>query len=196
MDLRPTVKTAPQAEPFTIAEVRGWAKVDQALDDARLVQMIRRAREAGEIHTGRSWFTQTLVLKLDAWPAAGLELELARPPVQSISSVKYYDVDGVQQTLSAALWFARTGEDDGAVVLKPGNVWPDLDPGRPNAIEVEYVAGFGDAVDAVPGPYIEGTSLLIVHLYENRSQEQSGTNMVPLVYGLDDLWAFRRLVAV
>lgn len=193
MDLRPTVKTPPTVEPFSVAEVKSWAKIDSDIDDARVARLITAARLSGEETTGRSWFTQTLLFKRDLWPA-GAELELPRPPVQSITSVKYYDVDGVERTLDAATYFARVGEDDVAVVLKPGQSWPVLEDGRPNAITVEYVAGFGNTVQLVPGFYLEGASLLIVHLYQNRAEEETGTNVVPLVFGLDDLWSFRRVV--
>lgn len=195
MDPRVYVPTSagPALEPITVDDARTWLKLSTSDDDATIARKIKAARVAGEHHTGRPWLTQTLTWNLDAWPE-GRELELPRPPLQSVTSIKYYDVDGVQRTFAASNYFEVPDLDAGIVRLKPAADWPDLEADRPAAIEIVFVAGYGDALADVPADYLAGFELLLTHLMRNRSQEETGTNIVSLVYGLEDLWAPGRIL--
>lgn len=190
------VKTAPADEPLTRDEAKLWLKVTQDLQDAEIDSLLRECREAGEKHTGRTWLTSVLTLRLPCWPDDGV-IEFPRPPLVSVASVKYYDPDGVLQTLSAASYFVTPSKDCGKLSLKGTAEWPDLeDEGRPYPIEVEFTAGAGASGAAIPGPYLSGFKLLLTHLFKNRAQEETGTNVAPRVYGLEELWAFERIVPV
>jgi uncharacterized phiE125 gp8 family phage protein len=87
MSLKPI--TAPAEEPVTLVEAKAQCKVDHSADDALLAIFIQSAREAAEHITGRAFITQTWELVLDAFPAA--EIQLSKPKIQSITSVKYLD---------------------------------------------------------------------------------------------------------
>lgn len=190
------VSAAPGAELLTLAEAKLWLKVTQDVTDDEIQDLMREAREAGEAHTGRTWLTSTLVLRLPAWPDDGA-IEIPRPPLVSVTHVKYYDVDGVLQTLDAAKYRVVASREGGRVVLKGSAEWPDLeDDARPYPIEVTLVAGYGAAAAAVPGQYVSGWRLLLTHLFQNRSEEETGTNVARRVYGLEELWAYQRIVPI
>jgi len=53
----------------------------------------------------------------DHFPSCGW-LCLPLPPLQSVASIKYYDTDGVQQTLDAAVYQVSTaGDQAGRIVF-------------------------------------------------------------------------------
>lgn len=203
IDLNPqlAVLVEPAAEPLTLEEARTFLKVDADVteDDALISRILRAARQAGERETGRSWITQTLRLTLDAWPeatdSAPPTLILPRPPLVSVSSVQYYDVDGALQTLSASSYWVVPGKWEPRLVLKPTATWPELEDSRPAPILIDFVAGFGGA-STVPGQYLAGLQLVLGHLYENRSEEVTGTVIAKLGLASDTLWSHARVIPV
>lgn len=191
----PTVTDGPEVEPLTVAEARLWLRIDNTVDDTTIARKITAARQIGEAHTGRAWITQTLAWKLPQWPADD-ELVLPKPPFQGLEKIEYYDVDGVLRTFASSNYFEVADLNEGLVTLKPAAVWPELQDGRPDPIVVTFLAGYGDEVGDIPGPYRSGFELLLTHLMRNRSQEETGTNIVPLVFGLEDCWAVDRVIPV
>lgn len=72
-------------------------------------------------------------------------IELPRPPLQSIASVKYLS-SGSQVTLSPSSYTVTT-DGFGKLYLAAGSTWPTGVDTNPGAVEVEFVAGYGDAED-------------------------------------------------
>lgn len=197
-----SVAVEPAAEPLTLAKARLFLKVDEDVteDDSLITDQIKEARQAGENETGRAWITQTLRLVLDRWPEAGdpgqeqgSTIWLPRPPLVSVTSVQYYDVDGALQTLAASKYWVVPHRHEGRLVLKSTESWPELEEDRPAAILVDFVAGFGGASN-VPGQYLSGLKLLLGHLYENRTHEVTGTIISKLGLSVDTLWNHERVI--
>src|ERR1051325_11329554 len=101
-----TLSTAPTVEPVSLDEAKGQVRVelDFHSDDALILGLIAAARRLAEVFCGRAFLTQTWDLTLDAfpsgwgprWPATlgGRDaIRLPRPPLQSVSYVKYVDTD-------------------------------------------------------------------------------------------------------
>lgn len=183
------VKTVePTTEPVTLAEVKAHCKVDVSDDDSLLTAMISAARIAAEQATGRTVITSTYRLTLDAFPDG--EIVLPFPSVQSVTSVKYYDANGAQQTLTGG---------DYVVDLDGGRVdtlaaWPATQE-RPNAVEVIYVAGWADAA-AVPAAVKQWVLMRVASMYENRADyataREAASVAIPFVDSLLDpyrVWA-------
>ena len=147
--------TAPAAEPVTEAEVTTRTGVD-SVASADMVALIKSARTWAEEYCGRAFVTQTWEKRLDAFPD---EIELARGPVQSITSIRYTDLDGVLQTLANTEYVLDDYEQNGVVYPAYGKTWPSTRD-EPNAVRVQFVAGYGNAA-AVPDP-IKSAIILIV----------------------------------
>jgi hypothetical protein len=63
-------------------------------------------------------------------------------PLQS-ATVTYYDASGVLQTLSTSVYgIDDTVSEPGCIYLKPNQVWPSVQAGRPLAVEIDYVVGW------------------------------------------------------
>lgn len=196
-----TLTTPPAAEPVEIdPDVLQQCRIDAttaALETADLDGKIQAAREACEHATGRQLINATWTLYMDTWREMGLFLDgsirLPRPPLSSVSSVKYYDPDGTQQTWPA--------DATGYVVDKPsgpeaqrGRIypapdidWPDLQD-RPNAIEVIFIAGYGAAGSNVPERLRRGILLYVGELYERREEAVVGVAVSPVLLGAERLW--------
>lgn len=167
--------TPPATEPVTLAEARLHLKVDSTDDDTLISALITAMREQAEHRTGRAFITQTLELVLDAFPA---DIELPRPPALAITSVKYYDTNGTQQTMDAALYSLDSNSEPAWLVPAYGESWPAT-YGIPNAVRVRYTAGYGAASDvpsAIKAWILSGLSTM----YNIREQVVVGGVMSPL----------------
>ena len=163
-----SVVTAPSVEPVTLAEAKAHLRVDGTDEDTVISGLIVAAREVCEPKARRAFVTQTLKMSFDEWPEDDY-FRLLRPPLASVTHVKYYDSAGVLQTMSASDYVVDVAVQPGRVYLEYGKSWPTatLRPGLP--IEITYVAGYGAAA-AVPQRYKQAICLLVGHWYENREQ--------------------------
>jgi uncharacterized phiE125 gp8 family phage protein len=138
--------TAPTEEPITLAEAKHQLGIATAITyhDDELGRLIKAARKDAEEKTHRQILTATWELNLERFPAGSGRIYLPLPPLQSVTSVKYYDTDGDQQTVAETVYKVLTGPEPGEVALKQGQVWPtDLyDEAEP--ITIRFVAGYAD----------------------------------------------------
>jgi len=164
-------------EPLTTAEAKTHLRVTAATDDTYIDTLVKAARYIAENELRRSLITQTWVRTLDEFPDA---IELHYPPIVSVTSVKYYDTAGAQQTLAASQYSLDYQSEPGWIVPAHDVVWPDtLD--AINAVEVIYTAGYGTAAD-VPQTIKAWILLQVGHLYENREATMPGISITPLPF--------------
>lgn len=180
-----TVVTGPATEPLTVAEAKTHLRVEVSGDDTYIGNLIVRAREVAQRHTQRALMQQTLEAHYDAWPTDGA-LWVPDPPLQSVTSVKYYDADGVQQTLSSTNYQVDTYSQPGRIDIKAAYSWPALQYGAMVPITVRYVAGYASA-DAVPGVIKQAMLLMIGKWYEERKDVITGTIVADLPNGASSL---------
>lgn len=134
-----TVTTAPATDVLTLAEAKAQLRISTSGDDTLITSLNTAAGNLIEKRCRRAFVTQTLTLTLPDWPGDGIELP--RPPLQSVTHVKYYTGDTLT-TLSSSTYHVETAPAPGRVTLKDGQSWPSIDT-RPDAIEIQYVAGYG-----------------------------------------------------
>lgn len=176
-----TLVTAPALEPVTLDEAK--KQVEVAFVDSQhndhLNRLIRAAREYVEERTGRAILTQTWDLFADSIPYDMLSMSLPKPPLASVTHLKYYDTSGVQQTWSSSNYIVSTNREPGRLALAYGISWPSVQA-RPDAVSVRFVAG-NTTQALVPFRLKAAMLLLIAHWFEYRSEAISGTiiNEVP-----------------
>jgi uncharacterized phiE125 gp8 family phage protein len=186
------VTTEPTVEPVLLAEAKLHLKVDHNDDDLLIDILIQAARETVEQKINRSLITQSRTMKMDYFPrnyGRGYAedwgaIMLPYGPISSVTTVKYYDEDEVQQTMSASLYWVDSSSGLPKIVVKDS--WPSSYE-MPNAVEVIYVAGYGASSSYVPKALRHAMYLIIGHLYENR--EQVGSIMYELPFGVHELIA-------
>lgn len=162
--------TAPAAPVLTTAEAKLHLRVDGSDEDALIDALVAAATTEAEHLMGRALLPQTWRLTLDEFAdeVAYGPIQLRRPPVTGITSVKYLqDSDGVLTTLAPEA-YVLAAQSDYTARLTPAfdAVWPAT-RAMPGAVQVEFTCGYANAV-AVPEPIKAWIRLRIGALYENR----------------------------
>lgn len=164
--MRHRLKTPPASEPVTLAEMRQYLGISQSADTARDGMITRR------IKTARQWLekdclrraiiTQTWQVTGSCFPAY-TTFQSPRQKIalvgtlQAVTHIKYVDNEGVQQTLSPALYTVNLA--DNYCVPAYRLLWP-LARAHENSIEIEYLCGYGDAA-AVPETIKEAIGFMV-----------------------------------
>lgn len=156
------VSTPPTDEPVSIDELKQHARITGADTDLLLESFLMTAREAAESYMNRGLMTQSVTLLLDGF-ANIIPLPFAAP-LQSVTSVKYYDENGTQQTLATTYYDTDTTSRPGRVVLKVGQSWPSTQSERRNGIvEIIYVVGW-TSPELVPERIKQGIRQYVTYL--------------------------------
>jgi hypothetical protein len=168
--------TPPAAEPVTPAQMMtqlGMGPVSDstlsAVLNSQLTNCITAARRECENYTHRAFLTQTWLLRRDSFPGHVLryewngypQIDLPKPPFQSIYSFNYVDVAGAVQSLAIDTTYGtnpqnpqygyqldRGSETQPARLLPPfAQPWP---PTRmvPSNVIVKFRAGYGGPITA------------------------------------------------
>lgn len=172
--------TAPAEEPITLAEAKTHLRVDASDEDALITSLIVAARRAAEQRTGRALVTQTWEASCDEFPGSGEGIPLQLAPVQSVTSVKYIDTAGVEQTIGAPNYTLNDRGSMGHSVLPAhGYAWPSARE-QQNAVTVRFVAGYGAAA-AVPQDIKAWLLLTIGTLYMQRESFVGNAMFAPAI---------------
>lgn len=163
------LSAGPTGEPVTLSELKGQLRIDSSDEDTLLQSLITVARRLLERYTFRSFHTQTWQMNLDDFPSSDDEwIRLPMAPIQSVTSVKYYDEGGTLQTLTpTTVYKVDTVSEPGRLYLAESQSWPSDVLDELNAITILYIAGYGAAAD-VPAELKQAILLMCGDLYLNR----------------------------
>jgi uncharacterized phiE125 gp8 family phage protein len=175
------IATAPATEPVSLDEAKLHLRVDISDDDNLITSYIVTARRRAEKIAGRAFVTQAWDYVLDAFPRSSI-LEIPKPPLQTISSIKYYDGDGTDYVFDSANYYVDGYSEPGRLVLKSSVTWPSISLREANGVIVRFIAGYGDASD-VPEEFKQAIYLLVAHFYENR-EAVSDARLLPTPDGV------------
>lgn len=183
-----TITTGPSIEPVTVDQLKDHLRISGTDEDTILGYYISAARLYCENFQGRSYITTVWKYTLDEFPDI---IYVPRPPLQSSGlSIKYYDTNGVQQTLSSSVYQVDIQSEPGRIVEAYGQTWPSIRD-MINAVELNFKAGYGDAAANVPENNKLAVKLLAGWYYENREDlETAGTKGITSVDSI--LWQDRR----
>lgn len=156
------LQTGPTKAAVTVAEAKAHLRVTDNASDDLIADYIATATEEAEQYLFRGLLTQTWKAVFDHF-ANELPLPMAAP-LQSITSVTYYDQDGTQQTLATTYYDTDTLSRPGKVVLKPDQTWPSVQSERRNGrVEVIYVVGW-TSPELVPEKIKQGIRQYVAYL--------------------------------
>lgn len=181
--------TAPATEPVTLAQVKLHLGIDISDGDDNLESFIKSAREDCEDFQNYAYITQTWELTLDKWPE--FPFKLPKPPLISVTSIKYYDFEGTETTWATTEYIVDTDSEPGRITLAYNKLIPTTILQPINGIKIRYVVGYGAASD-VPESVKQAIKLLVGDSNENReSTSDRRIEELPPVYRL--LWKNRRV---
>lgn len=166
--------TPPAVTPVSLAEAKEHLRVEHDLDDAYITSCIAAAVARIDGRNGwlrRSLINRTYQLFLPWFPVARC-IPLPLPPLNSVSSIKYQDENDVEQTFSSGSYQVVKNEDEGYIYLKTGESWPGNTFERPDAVKIEFVAGYGAAGSDVPENIRHAIKIEIGALYAERGDAE------------------------
>ena len=134
--------TPPSREPLSLARARYAVRRDsETIDDDIIQGLLTTARVYAEGFQNRAYMEQTWDLWLDEFPSVGY-IDIPLPPLQSVTSIKYYDVDDTEATFSTDYYDVDTKGYVGRVVLKYAESWPSTVLRPSNGVVIRFVAGY------------------------------------------------------
>lgn len=166
--------TPPAEEPVSVDDLKQNHGITISDDDEMLQDLIEDAREYVErsVWGGVALLTQTWDLTLPRFPCGAESLPLPRPPLQSLTHVKYFDGNNQLTTL-----YESTGTTSSLIVTTPHRAPGTLTPAvstqwpaticRPDAVQIRFVAGYASAA-ACPKLFRRAINMLVGHWYLNR----------------------------
>lgn len=172
---------------LTKDEVKARLFIDHNDDDAKVEANIASATGYMDGPNGvlnRCVGEQTWDEQFERFPTGNCVLTLALSPLKSVTSIKYYDTDGVLQTVDAANY--EVGSNGDRAIVRAFAGWPGVDSRRMFPVVVRYVAGYASA--DVPAELKDALILHIGALYETRAV----TPLALKYLGYDDLIAPHR----
>lgn len=120
------------------------------------------------IRGGRQFISKTRDLVMDSFPPSDKVLEVPLPPLQSVTSISYYDDGNSAQTYASTSYTVFTPEKGrGFIKPIPDEIWPGT-YGRRDAVTVRFVSGYGLAAANIPLCLKQAGKMLVAHWYRYR----------------------------
>lgn len=153
---RPSLMTGPTTEPVLLDQAKERVEIalsDEA-HDSHLIELIAQAREEVEHDCDMAICTQTWEIKTDLMVDG---LQLHKSPVQSITSIQYYNTNSVLTTLPTSVYSLDVANR--MIRLNNNQLWPTTET-RWDAWRIVYVCGY-TTVPAI----VQKAVLLLVENY-------------------------------
>ena len=160
-----------------LSELKSWLRIDTSDEDTEIDYMGFACQKILEDLTNTTIMQQTMTAYFDGFPPEGTPIELPRPPLISITHIKYVDEDGTMQTWSDSLWtVSALGKMPATILPIAASNYPStgdvpttagIAQSRYQKVQIEYEAGYAAAA-SVPDGLVVGHRMFVGHFYENR----------------------------
>lgn len=178
--MRWKVTTPPTVEPLTLALAKTHLRIATAITDfdTEITALIAEIRGEVEKELDLAMVEQTITLSLDNFPQSR-ELLLPQTNLMSVTSVKYTDSNGDEQTVATSVYGLSIYGSPGRIFLKANQEWPISEVAdQSDAVTIVYQAGFGAAAANVPGSVTRAMKLLLSDAFENREATVLGVSSI------------------
>jgi uncharacterized phiE125 gp8 family phage protein len=168
--------------PVSLADVKAHTRIESTADDTLLAKYLKAAWWHGEGLTNRCFVAATWELPLEHFPTMRDFVELPMPPLQSVESFTYVDLDGVTQTLVADTdYYVDADSEPGRVF--PVDYWPTDCRKRPGDVRIRYISGYpltGEDLPTTPEGIQNWLMVRVAGAYEQRENFLIGVNVVQM----------------
>jgi uncharacterized phiE125 gp8 family phage protein len=165
----PWIQTAaPAALAVSLSELKAHLRLTTTDEDALLVMYANAAINYVETKTRRMLISRTFRLELKDFPTGG-DIEIPIAPLVSVQSVQYYDTSDALITWASSNYYVDATSILGRVVLTASSTYPATEDYRPNAVQVNFTAGYGTSYSDVPEGLRFIVMMLAGHFFMNRS---------------------------
>lgn len=164
-----TQTVAPATDPISLALAKQHLHVTSEYEDTYIASLIKAAVDWGQAFTGRQFSQATWQLSVDRFPRGCTPFYVPLAPLSSVTSVKYIDTDGAEQTVATSVYDVLTGREPGEIVKAYGQSWP-TPRAEEGAVRILFVAGYS----SVPEGIIHGLLLRLKTMFDNRADVVHG----------------------
>lgn len=164
--------TAPTTEPLTYTEVKNFLRLNDDSEQAFVTSLIAVARQLVEDRTWRPLISQVWAMQFDYEELSLNIYYINKSPLLSVQSVTYFDENDTLQTLAPSQYEVDIYGSPARFRLI--NI-PEVKK-RMNTLQVNFTCGYTNAA-SVPLPIKQAMYLIIGHLYENRQDVVTGTQV-------------------
>jgi uncharacterized phiE125 gp8 family phage protein len=162
--------TAPASYPIDLTDLKLHLGITGSDNDTHLTAILAASTAYVEKELNRSLVSQTWDWFLPYFPQNNI-IELPKPPLVSVTYLKYYDENNAQQTWSSNNYVVHTPTTlKGYVEIKNTSTLPNIYP-RSDSILIRFVSGYGTQNDMVK----HAVRLVAAHWFENREAETTGS---------------------
>lgn len=169
--------TPPALEPVTLDELYERSHLSRDDEDATMSLFISAARQAAETRQRRSYIAQVWEMVFDRWPE--MPLDLPRPPLIELLSIKYRDVNNTETVLYDSITPAATNGDfiidtasqPGRIALASGVSWPGVELLPIGGLRIRYRTGYGETAENIPDTVKAAIIWYCTYASDNRSGE-------------------------
>lgn len=166
-----SIVNRPTFYPLTVDEAKARLRITSSDEDEVILRMIAGATQWCERILGWRLCEQTWKIELDDFPT---KIRIPYPPLQSITHIKYYDENNIQQTLSSSEYYVDSSSYPGRIEYVTS--WPSYYD-KPNTIEIQFVCGFENQED-IPDDIIDALYLRLADLDQVRQNTLVGVASV------------------
>lgn len=177
--------------PLTIDEVREYLKLGDSCSDTEIRVLIDTVTIKAEQITGRDLINKTYKGYLDYFPNglcppyyynnSGIKIQKSK--LQSITSIEYLK-DNVLTPFDPSKYYFTKKQEFSSIYLINGESWPADADRRKQAVEITFIAGYGDEACSIPSDLKSAMLRHIALLYESRGDCGDESSMSNLVLGL------------
>lgn len=165
--------TVPDMEPVTLTDAKNWLRVVGDDEDSTLLGLIRSVRTAIEEQAGVITTSRTVSVTMDGFPS-GSQIALPVSPVESLTSVNYYDEDGNDTELTGLVLIGNEFSPQ----LWNDDDWPQT-YSRPDAVRIVLKAGYG-MPEEVPANIIQAIKMTLAYWYDHRASVMTGVTAIEM----------------
>lgn len=175
------VISQPAIEPVSLIEAKIHLEYVGTAKDAYINSLITTARNLCERYAGLSFVTQERRVKLDTFPLYGEPIKVPYGPVQSIDSFTYLNDDGTTTTMVSGTDYTADLHSGYCQLYALGldgevDTWPTDVRKFPQAVTIEYTAGYDEAInEPLPELVKQAILLQVASMFENRQDEVAGS---------------------
>ena len=161
---------------ISIDEINTHLRLDGTSEDTYISALLEASLEFIEHETDRDFIEKTYDEIRPCFPRCKGEIYLKKPPLKTVTSVKYYDTSNVLQTWDAANYIVRTPSVLSGYIVPAANIyWPSTIE-RDDAVTIRYTT----SPTIIPATLKHCIKLLCGLYYENREAE-TPINLKPIV---------------
>ncbi|WP_322516455.1 head-tail connector protein [Rhodopseudomonas palustris] len=165
----------PVVEPWTLAELKAFLRLDHDDDDSVIASLQAAARAQIEAMTRRALLLQSWRITRDAWPRDG-RIALRIGPLRALLAARVLDAQGTAHPIDVENFVVDTSD---GVIAAP--VWSLREPGRSaGGIVLDVELGYGTHASDVPELLRHAVRTLAAHWYDNRGMAAIGGSVAML----------------